>query len=474
MKRRLLPILLALLVAATVADVAAQHADLEAERARRLLVRGMTHLQTGDAEAALESLEMALQLAPDRAGILSAMAAAHVELGDFPAATFYAERAARLVPSSADLLLQLAEIQAWSGDAAAAMESYSRLSRHHPNHVEGLAAAARHAMISGETERASQLLAEMIRVHGPNSLLLDIAKDMGPESSLVVERALIDRINAAEAPVEDLVSVAGWIEAPAVQSVFPNLLARFRSTYPELAPRGAGPPPPDLYADAGTAPETDRAPSADLDALEDAIEADPRDVGNWATAAAAYVEAGHPKRAWQIIEEALILFPANAELTVTGALALLEMEDLERAQTLTAPITETIPRAALAMAYVMAESGALADARRLLSAAPGDSFSPEWLAYRAMVHELLGDADAARRDAEHAASLAPDHAIVLEALGRVRFMLDDVAQAVSLLESAAGRGSPRPRVLERLADALESAGRPAEADAARARIHEVP
>src|SRR5690625_206302 len=77
-------------------------------RAQRLLVRALTHLQTGNYSQAVDALEIAQGLRPGDIAILLTLADVHRGSGDFPAAVYYAETARNASPANDDAALGLA------------------------------------------------------------------------------------------------------------------------------------------------------------------------------------------------------------------------------------------------------------------------------------------------------------------------------------------------------------------------------
>src|SRR5690625_164336 len=93
-------------------------------RAQRLLVRALTHLQTGNYSQAVDALEIAHGLRSDDIAILLRLADAPRAGGDFPAAVYYAESARNASPANDDAALGLAHALVASGDADAAVHLF--------------------------------------------------------------------------------------------------------------------------------------------------------------------------------------------------------------------------------------------------------------------------------------------------------------------------------------------------------------
>lgn len=470
--RCLLVLLLVILAAAGAEDAYSQKHELERDRAGRLLVRGLTMLQMGDAESALQSLEMAHQLAPNEPGILVSIAGAYAELGDYAAALFYSDQGLSLDPTNTDLQLEAASIRIRAGELASAAELLERLAQETAEDVGVATTAARHLADSGFRDQATRILVDQLERHRVDPAVLRTIVETGVSDMADVARSLEAIVSSDDVRSDEINRIAAWIELYGLGNSLHEVvrLIHAQGTVPGFAEPGAVAVAPSVASQR----IPDSSISFDVAQLEAAVVADPRDINNWIAAARAYLDAGQPADAWRIAEEGLILFPSNSDLLIDGALSLLEMKRDDEARGLLRTTGLEHPGTTILQSYLKAKSGAAGGTDRYLVEPHDERLGPALISYLSIASALQGDIRKAASAADLALDLAPGHPIALEASGRVRFLQGDAAHAIELLEQAAAIGSDRPRLLETLARFLDETGRTDAAADVRARRTNTP
>ena len=452
--------LLVCIAALTSVEATAQN-EYERDRAGRLLVRGLTQLETGDAESAVQSLEMADQLAPNEPGILAAIASAYSDLGDQSAAQFYIERALDLDDDNAELRLQYAEILYETGNPAQASTVYQQVIDSHAGDISVATFAAGRLARLGETVTATGVLADLLFRHGAQPAILRMLAEVGLASAPEIVDALDAIVQSTGVESGQTNRIREWIVLNHLD--LPALTDRL---WPDRVTGDV-----DFAADdVSVRPIEDRAPEgADILRLQDAIDANPRDIGNWIDAARTFIDLGRPDDAWRIAEEGLLLFPYNPDLLRLGAVSALENSRHDLARQLLDSADPDWADVALLRAFLSAATNDVQSAMNYLSVSNGRPNDVVLLSYLAMTWSLLGDLEKAGTYASEAIRIAPSHPIALEASARVQFLQGDASGAVADLERSATIGSPRVRVNTLVSEVLDRLGRTDDAARARAR-----
>lgn len=466
---RLLFVLLLLLLPASFA-ARAQTIEDQQIRAQRLLVRALTHVQTGDTEQALDALETALNFAPDDPAVLAALSGVHRDRGDLPAAVFFAERAVDAAPARAESHFHLADVYVDAGEEARAAEILREVTED-ADWNDAVAARAISFLVEHRMNGdAEALLVDALASAGPRTALLSAGVPLfGDGYPLLDAVQTAARRNHLSAP--DALALLWWTtgsDQPELHSWVIDYISR---EHPDVqlpaaylafdSPRHQTP----SDADVDVASHVDHDPAAAAVQREAMVEEDPRSADNWIAAAAAYLRAGLPADALRLSEEASILFPGNTPIATLVVRAYLELGDTTRAQLGLQQLPDAPLTSVLAMHGRQTDAGRLAtQGENALEAAPDD-----WLVAAYAVLHQPQDAEFLQ-DAQTWLSDHQDHVLAMEALGWAYFLQGDVTQAAQLLEQAASVGAPRPRLVQRLAEIYQQSGRTSDAERLRATL----
>ncbi|MFT4604425.1 MAG: tetratricopeptide (TPR) repeat protein [Rhodothermales bacterium] len=286
--------------------------------ASRLLVRGMTRSFLGDHQGAAELLDQALRFQPEDAAIHAALASAYAELGDASQATFYAERALQLAPDRPENLEMVAELREATGDGVGSLEAYDQLVALKPLRVEAHVARAR--LLSRLEQRVSAA--------GAYATALSIAP-LNPET-LREYRDVTVSLGELDTALKTATSLTGLDPTAEDEQIRAEILVRLGRTSDAVAAfqRVLVLSPGDGEATAALAslaPDLVAAPDADAGdpvarAHRTAAAADD-DVRNLAVrieAIWANLEIGRMDVASPLVEDGLLFFPGDQDLTLAA------------------------------------------------------------------------------------------------------------------------------------------------------------
>jgi len=177
-------------------------------------------------------------------------------------------------------------------------------------------------------------------------------------------------------------------------------------------------------------------------------------------AAAAYLAAGEPQRAYDAIAPALAGHPKRADLAAATGFALAELGRLEEARALAAPFDE--PVRAMLLARIADHAGDAATALRLVE--PLARAQPEQAPALNLTGYLLADRNERLPDAEaylrRARELAPGDPAVLDSWGWLLLRRGQYRAAVRALDRAARYAPREAEILVHLAVAWAADGAP--------------
>ena len=177
-------------------------------------------------------------------------------------------------------------------------------------------------------------------------------------------------------------------------------------------------------------------------------------------AAAAYLAAGEPQRAYDAIAPALAKHPRRADLAAAAGFALAELGRLEEARAVAAPFAE--PARAMLLARIADHAGDGATALRL--AEPLARAQPEQAAAQNLAGYLLADRNERLADAEiylrRARELSPGDPAVLDSWGWLLLRRGEHRAAVRALDRAVRFAPREPELLVHLAVAWAADGAP--------------
>ena len=513
-------------------------------RARQLFIRGMTRAYLGEHEAAVDLYNEALQLAPQEAAILSALAEAYAALDDLPSALFYAEQGLALAPENRYYHEQMAALHLRAGDAPRAAAIYRALLARDPADLEALYELARLQATAGTYQEALATYEQLLEQIGDTpeirrqmlQLYTRMEDTAGQERTL---RALIaqependtwslmlselyarqDRLEPAITILEEfLVRHPGDAETTLAladlhrrrgedgraEQLLQRLGQADQATPEQLVARAAA-------LTAGTGGTADsaaidllhRALEQDADnveallllgtlsyragrfeaageALYDALQQNPRDPLIWAQTASAFLQAGHARRAAEVADEGLLLFPGNLELLRLAGYGLMHsyqnaaartrfddllalLEEADAAHPEEVDMLQADVFAALALLHARRKDDAAADSlyARALAADPEHAEALNNYAYSLAERGLR--LDEARQMARRAVDLEPNNPSFLDTLGWVYFRRGDLQEAQHWIQKAIEADSASAAVYEHYGDVLHAMGNTAAA-----------
>lgn len=146
--------------------------DVTNEKARTLLIRGLTQSYLEDYEGASALFEHALEAAPQEPALLSALAEAEVHRGNQTSAIYYARQARDHAPNEPHYYLQVARYLREADRTEEAISAYQNLLSRFPGHEKGRLALAR---LQQEQDRPHEALDQY-------EALMDSSKHVPPEA----------------------------------------------------------------------------------------------------------------------------------------------------------------------------------------------------------------------------------------------------------------------------------------------------
>jgi tetratricopeptide (TPR) repeat protein len=436
---------LTLLLTLGAGSLHAQGASEAELRAKRLLVRGLTMLQVGDATSARASLEMALHLSPNNPAILAAIADAYLEAGDIRESIHYGGRALTANPADSENAGRLAASYLRDGNPRAARDALDRHRRASPGLSSDIF-AARFLAENGSATEALQILESAHSNHGSSRELLYPLQAISPTATDLSRWARLTALVLNE--IGDIQLALPFFDADARS---PETITELRSMLTMDIPGQAS--SLTRYASASDVEvrgQSKARPSRDLLAYANA---NPRDVDAWERAATGLFNDGKIALAHDTAEEATLLFPGNDVLTsirlrtavflgdqslaLTAAVAALRYEsnvDLaysvaawaarvddelgDEAREFVRSVSLDDPFSKLVAALSMARDGSTARAlRQILDETDGRARdSAELAGLRGLVALVLGDGDMARQWLGRSVELGGEFPLVLESL----------------------------------------------------------
>ena len=464
--------LITLITGAGVRAVHAQATSPSEARSQRLLVRALTHLQTGNADQAIDALVVAHGLRPDDAAILSTLAEAHRLNGDLPAALYYAESALDAAPMSEDVILGLAGVLIAAGDTGSAADLLDEHARSNELNAGFAARSVRLLNLGGSADRASLfgMMATDMLGYQPD-VLSAMAELPAVHRESVVDH-LVGILSDGRLPAYDSIMMAEWIRdhgsddargaaAAGVDdgSETSGLIASVLGESPRRIRPGGD--------DASTAPLQPLNEPAEASAAADfwlaRIEDDPRQVSAWERASERLLAAGRAEEAVVTAEEATLLFPGNPRLRSLLGMAMLDAGDPDLALPY---LTIEESAGALALAQVLLERED--DALQTLSRFMLSESTAEQVAYAAIAYAMMGDVP---QEIEtlltESAALLPDHVVTREAIGWIHYAAGHNDAATEAFEDVTGMGGHLSRFCAPLIELYERANRMGEASELR-------
>jgi putative PEP-CTERM system TPR-repeat lipoprotein len=455
-------------------------------------VLGRLRLESGDAQAALETAANLIQSHPAHPAGYQLAGTAHALRGDLRAARESFEQAARVDPAYVPAQLDLATIDLKEGRLHEARERYDQLLARAPDQRAAMIGLARVAEVEGDAEEAVRRLEQ---AQGTGSLaprealwLADLHLRSGRP------RVALEQASAVAASVGSSVEAYDVVGRAQLASGKPTeAVATFRKLYALV-----GDSPPRLAELARLQVAAGDEEGAGW-SVEKALAQDPKLLSALTTQGELYLRARRITEAEAIAAQLKALHPETAEGEVLegDALALrgnpAQAADAYAAAVAKTPSPSTVFRlyharvragardqalrelkdwvasrpedfaARRLLGVGLIEAGRLDEARqeheRLLAALPDDVSALNNLAW---VYGQTGDPralDLARR----AQALAPESATVLDTLGWVLVRRGQPAEGLKYLREAQVRAAADPAVRYHLAVALHQLGRSAEA-----------
>ncbi|HYE58053.1 MAG TPA: hypothetical protein VD948_06090, partial [Rhodothermales bacterium] len=308
--------------------------------AEALLLRALTRLNAGDAAAAVTTLQGALNAYPDHPALLVALAEATARTGDRTGARLHAEAAVAAAPDAPAPVLTLARLLAEAGDRSGARRTLDAFLARHASARGVRLEAARLAADDADAVRARTLLTPLLDAPTPD--VLDIALRVVPEND----------------PARPALLARALLLTPDDRALYARLNSR-TATAPTRTASSTGDGRAAYLA--GRFEEAQRLLTAE-------IEADATDPVRWRLAAMAALEAGQPDAAARLIDDARLIFAADAALAVAAAYAALARNAVGDART-----RADDAEAALGEAPDARATEALAHLRRVLGGAAPDA-----------------------------------------------------------------------------------------------------
>jgi tetratricopeptide (TPR) repeat protein len=391
MVRFLLVVLIAL--GGAYSPASGQHRPAEASelRASRLLVRGMTMLQAGDAASARASLEMALHLSPNNPSVLAALADAYAAAGDLTEALHYGAHALTANPADPENALKLARRYATDNNVNAGVDALERHLRAAPD-LSAHLLLIRFLNDHGRITDALGVATDTFHAFGPEGMLIEAVLDASSSEATADAREslLTDLVRASSDPVVALSVIDDRrLDASAASRMREHLRAAFPALDRVTAGTSAEVVPP------ATEPNESGHDPALL--YRHAV-AHPRDVDAAVRAAHVLQRAGRSGLAYQIARDASSFFPGRDDLSSLRIRAAVSLGD---------------------------RAGAMAASRAALR-----FDSSVDLAYAAAAWSADEDSDLGAEGFEFIESVTPD---------------DDVARLIAAL-ALAERGSPERQI----------------------------
>lgn len=177
-------------------------------------------------------------------------------------------------------------------------------------------------------------------------------------------------------------------------------------------------------------------------------------------AAAAYLAAGEPQRAYDAVAPALARHPKRADLAAAAGFALVDLGRLADARAAAAPLAE--PARSFQLARIADRAGDAATALQLVE--PIARARPDLGQAQNLAGYLLADRNERLADAEgylrRARELLPGDPSVLDSWGWLQFRRGDYRAAVRALDRAARYAPREPEILVHLAAAWAADGAP--------------
>src|SRR5690625_938766 len=445
-------------------------------RSQRLLVRALTHLQTGNYSQAIDALEIARGLRPDDIAILLTLADAHRESGDFPAAVYYAETARNASPANDDAALGLAHALVASGDADAAVHLIEAHA-HDTGFRPGFAAQAIRLLTDSMSEDsvsgiASDIAVAAIGTHGYHADVLYAAARLPQHNRDLVAEQVAPLLEDQRLAPAERIFIAEWIRDHSYSEVRSSvvgylptatrdspLMATFLTQPPRVLRTAFEDQAASVIADDQELFES----GADVWLAR--IEADPRQQESWEHAVAHLLGEGRAAEAYTIADEATLLFPGNQRLQSLLGMSMLEAGDPVGAVTY---LDDVHAAGALALAQVlldrMNEAGRTLD--QVVSGEADLTSSAEQIAYAAIAFAMIGNVpEAIEVSLMNAIRLHPNHVVMLEADAWVLYAADNLAAATEAFEEVTSMGGNLERFRRPLIELYERTNRMDEAAA---------
>lgn len=432
----------------------------------------------------------------------------HLSTGDTRRAADAYEALLRQFPGDADALYGLARVYTVVGRYAEAIDAYARLMERHGEDSELLTEILQLYVRQGDEAGMEQTLAQLIAQdpaeHSYRRMLGELYRQQGrlDEAVGVYESALelnAEDLDAALALAElyrergDDEGAGALVEEalPADGTSLPRLVARATSLYnqSENDPDAASAAVQVLERVLAEAPEQpeallmlgdlrgragDHAGAADL--FYRVLRQNPRDPLLWHQAAAAFLQAGDARRAADVAEEGLLLFPGQLPLLRIAGYALMDANRnaaaVARFEEAAEVLAEDAPDDRAQRADVLAALGLLYARQQNLVAS--DSAYARALAANPDQHLVLNnyayslaergiELQKALAMAQRAVSLRPNEASYFDTLGWVHFKLDNLQEAREWIAKAVATGRVSGAVYDHYGDVLLRMGDPAEA-----------
>ncbi|MEZ4698765.1 MAG: tetratricopeptide repeat protein [Rhodothermales bacterium] len=460
--------------------------------------------------SAITYAEQAIQLAPDRSAYYFQLSNLFMLAGNPEDAEKTLRRLLDVDPANIDALYELAYIQQTAGEAEQALATYARLEER-----TGPSMSIKYRQLQlyrklGDDEAVERTVRAMIDLDPSDVTMYRIlgetyvAQGRSEEARAVYEQALkieptnfsivfalVEAYRAAgqTARADSLLDRSLAVETGSAE----QRLAQARYLYnesrrdssligPALDLLGRivqrDPPNEEAFLMLGELQIAAGSFQAAGASIYQALTINPRSPIQWNRAAWAYLQGGTPEEAARVADEALILFPGDAELLRIAGLAWLELykndeaiDRLEQALALmpaTAGTAEQTSDILAALGLLHERKGDLAasDAfyERALEADPNNALALNNFAFSlASRGEQLKKA---RRYAEQAVATSPGNPSFLDTLAWVHYAAGDYQKALSVLEDALSLRGAGAAVHEHLGDVLMKLGRQAEARAA--------
>ncbi|MFO1341252.1 MAG: XrtA/PEP-CTERM system TPR-repeat protein PrsT [Burkholderiaceae bacterium] len=340
--------------------------NAEAGNLRPGLVLTEFHLRGGRVDAAADAAKLLTTKAPDDVNVLMASARVALLQGESALARAALARASSLAGSDATLQLPVGMLQLQLGDLAGAAYGVQKVLDAEPQHPAALAQAAGVAIRQGEYARAEQIV-KQVTAKFPKSAL-----GPGIQGDLALAQGQIDkaleayrRAHQAQPSSESLLRLMRT-QARTSMTAAQQLASQWVQSHPaDYAVRRAL---ADSYALVRNIP-------AARNAYQDMLKQWPNDVDTLNNLANMHLEAKDPKAALATAEKALALAPGLAHVQGTAGWAAFQAGQPDRALQLLREARLRDPANAdtrYFLATVLAQAGRGAEAKAELAPALGD------------------------------------------------------------------------------------------------------